>query len=110
MCRCHGGRTDARAGGSSAFGRLLAMEQPPTAIVAPTDVIAIGMLHGALRHGLDVPGDVSITGFDDIPEAAFTVSEWQAAPAEAATSGRASSSAASPPGVKGSDRCSLSAD
>ena len=61
------------AGGESAFEQLMALDPPPTALVAPTDVIAIGMLHGALRHGLDVPGDVSITGFDDIPVAEFTV-------------------------------------
>ena len=61
------------AGGESAFEQLMSLDPPPTALVAPTDVIAIGMLHGALRHGLDVPRDVSITGFDDIPVAEFTV-------------------------------------
>ena len=60
-------------GGEDAFERLMALAEPPTAVVAPTDVIAIGMLHGALRRGLEVPGDVSITGFDDIPVAEFSV-------------------------------------
>ena len=60
-------------GGEEAFDRLMALAESPTAVVAPTDVIAIGMLHAALRRGLDVPGDVSITGFDDIPLAEFTV-------------------------------------
>jgi DNA-binding LacI/PurR family transcriptional regulator len=60
-------------GGESAIDRLMGLAEPPTAVVAPTDVIAIGMLHGALRHGLVVPGDISITGFDDIPVAELSV-------------------------------------
>ena len=49
------------------------LDEPPTAIVAPTDVLAIGMLHAAQRRGLRVPADVSISGFDDIPVAAVSV-------------------------------------
>jgi DNA-binding LacI/PurR family transcriptional regulator len=60
-------------GGAAAFDRLMDLAAPPTAVVAPTDVIAIGMLHAAQRRGLGVPGDVSITGFDDIPVAAVSV-------------------------------------
>jgi DNA-binding LacI/PurR family transcriptional regulator len=61
------------AGGAQAFDRLMDLDEPPTAIVAPTDVIAMGMLHAAHRRGLRVPQDVSITGFDDIPVAAVSV-------------------------------------
>ncbi len=61
------------AGGVEAFDRLMGLAQPPTAIVAPTDVIAIGMLHAAQRRGLRVPQDVSVSGFDDIPVAAVSV-------------------------------------
>jgi len=60
-------------GGADALDRLMDLELPPTAIVAPTDVIAMGMLHAAQRRGLDVPVDVSVAGFDDIPEAAYSV-------------------------------------
>jgi DNA-binding LacI/PurR family transcriptional regulator len=60
-------------GGAAAFDRLMDLEAPPTAIVAPTDVIAMGMLHAAYRRGLRVPQDVSISGFDDIPVAAVSV-------------------------------------
>jgi DNA-binding LacI/PurR family transcriptional regulator len=56
-------------GGAAAFDRLMDLGDRPTAIAAPTDVIAMGMLHAAQRRGLDVPGNVSITGFDDIPVA-----------------------------------------
>jgi DNA-binding LacI/PurR family transcriptional regulator len=61
------------AGGVEALDRLVELRPPPTAIVAPTDVLAIGMLHAAQRRGLRVPDDVSISGFDDIPVAAVSV-------------------------------------
>ena len=61
------------AGGVEALDVLMDLSQPPTAIVAPTDVLAIGMLHAAQRRGLRVPADVSISGFDDIPVAAVSV-------------------------------------
>jgi DNA-binding LacI/PurR family transcriptional regulator len=65
--------TNDYAGGVAALDRLMELPEPPTAIVAPTDVIAIGMLHAAQRRGLDVPADVSVSGFDDIPVAAVSV-------------------------------------
>jgi LacI family transcriptional regulator len=37
----------------------------PTAVVCANDRIAIGMLDGLRRDGVDVPGDVSVTGYDD---------------------------------------------
>ncbi len=60
-------------GGAEALDVLMDLAHPPTAIVAPTDVLAIGMLHAAQRRGLRVPADVSISGFDDIPVAAVSV-------------------------------------
>ncbi len=75
----HPGRTTAsrRAndyqGGAEALDRLMDLDEPPTAIVAPTDVLAMGMLHAAQRRGLRVPDDLSVTGFDDIPVAAVAV-------------------------------------
>lgn len=56
-----------------ALERLLELKNPPTAVVASTDVIAIGLLHAAHRRGLRVPDNFSVTGFDDIPLAAYTV-------------------------------------
>lgn len=61
------------AGGVTALHRLLELPEPPTAVVASTDVLAIGALHAASERGLRVPGRLSITGFDDIPLAAFSV-------------------------------------
>lgn len=61
------------AGGVDALTRLEGLDEPPTAIVGATDVIAIGMLHAAQLRGMRVPEDISITGFDDIPFAQVSV-------------------------------------
>jgi DNA-binding LacI/PurR family transcriptional regulator len=60
-------------GGVQAFRRMARLREAPTALVAATDVIAIGALHAAQRAGWRVPEDVSISGFDDIPVAAVSV-------------------------------------
>jgi LacI family transcriptional regulator len=59
--------------GAEAFGALMALKRPPTAVVAATDVLAVGALRGAYDRGLAVPHDVSVTGFDDIPFASMSV-------------------------------------
>ena len=46
---------------------LLALAPRPTAIVASSDQQAVGALRACADLGLAVPGDVSVTGFDDIP-------------------------------------------
>jgi DNA-binding LacI/PurR family transcriptional regulator len=53
--------------GSAAARRLLRRKQLPTAAVAPNDHAAVGLLQVLMRHGVRVPEDVSITGFDDAP-------------------------------------------
>ncbi|MEL7105637.1 MAG: LacI family DNA-binding transcriptional regulator [Pseudomonadota bacterium] len=52
--------------GARAFADVMAAPRPPTAVLCGNDVIAAGALSQAHTMGLDVPGDVSITGFDDI--------------------------------------------
>lgn len=47
--------------------RQLSAEQRPTAIVAVSDLMAIGVMHEAQRQGLEVGKDVSLIGFDDAP-------------------------------------------
>lgn len=41
----------------------------PTAVLCMSDVLALAVLAAAARRGLRVPGDLSVVGFDDIPEA-----------------------------------------
>jgi DNA-binding LacI/PurR family transcriptional regulator len=45
---------------------LLDLEQPPTAIVAASDVQAVGVMEAAESKGLRVPDDLSVIGYDDI--------------------------------------------
>jgi LacI family transcriptional regulator len=57
------------APGREAAERLLDLPQPPTAIFAFNDNIAIGAVQAARARRFDVPGDLSIVGFDDIEHA-----------------------------------------
>ena len=50
-------------------GRELAWHLDFTAVFAATDEMAIGPMHAFRDAGLDVPADVSVVGFDDIPVA-----------------------------------------
>jgi DNA-binding LacI/PurR family transcriptional regulator len=61
------------AAGVAAMHRLAELPDPPTAVVASTDVLATGVLRGAAERGLRVPDDISIAGFDDIPAVAYTI-------------------------------------
>jgi alanine racemase len=54
------------AGGSAALGQVWASGLRPTAVLAMSDAMAIGAMHALRDLGLDVPGDVSVVGFDDI--------------------------------------------
>jgi DNA-binding LacI/PurR family transcriptional regulator len=61
------------AGGKRGAVELLGLTERPTAIMASDDAMAIGALRAVLEAGLQVPGDVSIVGFDDIDASAYTV-------------------------------------
>lgn len=54
------------SGYSSAIA-MLGDPDPITAIIAGNDTIALGVLEAAKRRGVDVPGQMSIIGFDDMP-------------------------------------------
>jgi LacI family repressor for deo operon, udp, cdd, tsx, nupC, and nupG len=52
-------------GGAAGLATLLELDEPPTAVFCMSDRMALGALNEARRRGLDVPGDLSIVGFDD---------------------------------------------
>jgi DNA-binding LacI/PurR family transcriptional regulator len=63
------GGSDA-GGGARAAAALLDRADRPTAILALSDLQALGVLRAAAERGIDVPGELSVVGFDDIPQAA----------------------------------------
>lgn len=52
--------------GEACAEKLLSRKQPPTAIFAANDDMAAGVVRTAHRLGIDVPGRLSVAGFDDI--------------------------------------------
>ena len=65
--------TNDPGGGDQALRTLMGLDMPPTAVVCSTDHLATGVLHAASDLGLQVPADLSVIGFDDIPMATFTI-------------------------------------
>jgi len=59
------------ANGAAAFARLMQAGSRPTAVLCGNDVLAAGALTQARADGIAVPGEVSVTGFDDIELAAI---------------------------------------
>ncbi len=64
------GVTSSVAEGAAAATTLLDLDPAPTAILCLSDRLAEGALHVARDRGLDVPGEVSVVGFDDADTAA----------------------------------------
>ncbi|HYM66511.1 MAG TPA: LacI family DNA-binding transcriptional regulator [Patescibacteria group bacterium] len=60
-------------GGSRAAAQLLAMPEPPTALFAVTDMVAVGACGWARSLGLRVPEDIAVVGYNDIPLASRMV-------------------------------------
>lgn len=57
--------------GYEAFGHFYESHEPPTAVFAQNDQMAVGVLRAARDAGLVPPGDLSVIGVDDIPLAAY---------------------------------------
>lgn len=58
--------------GYQAMEHLLKVEDPPTGLFAYNDIMALGALRALYDHGIAVPRDFSLVGFDDIGPAAFS--------------------------------------
>jgi len=65
--------TDSYSGGEAAMTHLLRLPEPPTAVFAYNDVMAIGAYRAIHRAGLQIPRDMSIVGFDNIGLASAVV-------------------------------------
>ncbi|NGN67012.1 LacI family transcriptional regulator [Streptomyces sp. A7024] len=61
--------------GFTGCNRLLNLPEPPTAVFAASDQMALGAIEALRRRGLRVPEDMSVVGFDDLPEV-----RWSAPP------------------------------
>ncbi len=59
-------------GAMRAMEQLLALAKPPTAVCCYNDMTALGAMRCLRNHGLRVPNDISIAGFDDLFFAAYT--------------------------------------
>jgi LacI family transcriptional regulator len=58
------------SGGAKVINSLLdARHRLPRAIVCANDQTALGVMHALAQRGIDVPGEVAVTGFDDVPVA-----------------------------------------
>lgn len=59
--------------GHTATRQLLQQTPHPTAIFALTDVMAVGVMHAAAEADLNLPDDLSIMGYDNIPMSSFSI-------------------------------------
>jgi DNA-binding LacI/PurR family transcriptional regulator len=53
--------------GAAGLARLLALPEPPTAVLAAGSTLALGAVDAARRQGLQVPGDLAVIGYTDSP-------------------------------------------
>ena len=65
-------RADWTAAAGYRCGQLLADDPSCTAVFAANDYVALGLMRALAEHGRRVPEDVSVVGFDDVPEAGYT--------------------------------------
>jgi DNA-binding LacI/PurR family transcriptional regulator len=61
-----------RADGAAGLRQLMALPEPPDAVFAYNDLIAIGALRAAVELSVKVPDDIAVIGFDDIEEGRYS--------------------------------------
>ncbi|MFC6333410.1 LacI family DNA-binding transcriptional regulator [Paenibacillus septentrionalis] len=74
--------------GRGLMHKLLELRKKPTAVMCINDFVAIGAIKTAVDHGLFIPDDMSIVGFDDIPLAHHFIPEITTVSQEANELGR----------------------
>ena len=67
----HAGVT--QAAGARCAQELLALPERPDGVFCVTDTLAFGLVRGLADHGVRVPGDVLVVGFDDVEDARFRI-------------------------------------
>jgi LacI family transcriptional regulator len=58
-------------GGTSGARQLLGLSKPPSAVFASSDMAAFGVMQVAREKGVSIPKDLSLVGFDDLPESSY---------------------------------------
>jgi LacI family transcriptional regulator len=96
---------------AEAASGLLRSDPRPTAVFCLSDSIACGVYAAAAAHGLDVPGDVSVTGYDGHPIArvvtpALTTVDWGMADVATAAAGMLADAVGGSPRVRARVRVS----
>ena len=64
-------KKDGEEGGKKLFQKFINLEIKPDALVFYNDWNAIGFIETALNYGMDIPGDLRVTGFDNLPLSKF---------------------------------------
>ncbi|MED0686430.1 LacI family DNA-binding transcriptional regulator [Anoxybacillus ayderensis] len=59
-------------GGEIAMNKLLALPERPTAVYVAGDMMALGAIQSIKKHGLSIPKNISVVGFDDIQLASLS--------------------------------------
>lgn len=57
--------------GAASAKKLFGLPRPPTAIFAANDQMALGVLQAAAAAGINIPKDISLVGYDNIPETKY---------------------------------------
>ena len=55
----------ARAG-EECVEQLLSVKRRPTAVFCTNDLLALGLMRGLIKHGISIPGDMALVGYDDV--------------------------------------------
>ncbi len=58
--------------GHEAASLIIKQKKRPTALMASNDLAAFGAMSALREHGVSIPGDVAVTGFDDLPSAFYS--------------------------------------